>query len=61
MKLSNPSEFYAPHLIYDPVRKDAIVVHFDEVIPLPGPFANYAEANVAMRKALEEPRPARRR
>lgn len=60
MKLSKPSDFYAPHLIFDPVRKDAIVIHFDQVISLPGPFANYAEANVAMQKALEQPRLARR-
>lgn len=53
MKLSKPSDVYAPHLIYDPIRKDAIVVNFDEVIALPGPFANYVEANTAMRKALD--------
>jgi hypothetical protein len=54
MRLSKPSDFYAPHLIYDPIRKDAIVVNFDEVIPLTGPFANYAEANTAMHAALEK-------
>lgn len=58
MTLSKPSDFYAPHLIYDPIRKDAIVVHYDQVIALPGPFADYAEANVGMRKALGEPRKA---
>ena len=60
MKFSEPSDFYTPHLIYDPVRKDALVVQFDQVISLSGPFADYAEANIAMRKALNEPRPARR-
>jgi|EndMetStandDraft_7_1072992.scaffolds.fasta_scaffold305811_1 hypothetical protein len=61
MKLSKPSHVSTPHLIYDPVRKDALVVNCDEVISLPGPFADYAAANVAMRKALEEPRSAVRR
>lgn len=60
MKLSKPTDFYAPHLIYDPVRKDALVVHYDQVIALPGPFPDYAAANAAMHKALEEPRSARR-
>ena len=58
MKLSKPSDSYAPHLIYDPIRKDAIVVKFDEVIPFSGPFANYAEANLAMREALASKRSA---
>ena len=61
MKLSKPSDFHTPHLLYDPVRKDALIVHSDQVITLPGPFADYAEADIAMRKALGEPRPARRK
>lgn len=60
MKISKPTDFYAPHLIFDPVRKDALIIHFDEVISLLGPYATYAEANAAMQKALAEPRPALR-
>jgi len=35
MKPTNPSEFYSRHLIFDPIRKDAIIVNFDQIISLP--------------------------
>lgn len=57
MKLSKPSHFETPHLIYDPVEKGALIINYDHLIKLPGPFEDYAQANAAMRKALEMPQP----
>ena len=56
MKLSKPSHFYAPHLIYDPIRKDAIVISYDKLITLPGPFPDYAAAHRALDRLVDKPR-----
>lgn len=54
--LSKPSHFDAPHLIYDPIRKDAIVIHYDELITLPGPFSDYAAAHRALDRLVDKSR-----
>jgi hypothetical protein len=54
MKLSQPSHFTDPYLIYDPVRKDALVVDYDQLVTLTGPFNDYDDAQNAMTKMLEQ-------
>lgn len=44
MERSEPSHLDTPHLIFDPVRKDALVIENDRVIVVPGPFSTYNEA-----------------
>ncbi|HYG35567.1 MAG TPA: hypothetical protein VEC99_12320 [Clostridia bacterium] len=54
MKLSQPSHFSDPYLVYDPIGKHALVVDYDELITLPGPFATYSEAKEAMSRLLDD-------
>jgi hypothetical protein len=53
MKLSQPSHFRDAYLIHDPVRKDALVVDYDQLVTLTGPFNDYNDAHNAMTKMFE--------
>lgn len=54
MQLSKPSHFDDSHVIYDEQEGDALVVDYDRLITLPGPFASRSEACSAARLFLQE-------
>ena len=54
MQLSKPSHFDDSHVIYDEQEGEALVVDYDRLITLPGPYASRSEACSAARLFLRE-------